>query len=98
MIIKDKDKRIWQDYKKSCKILNDWELGESYTLPVKLVNPKTGLAKTYRLRVKPCNGSSNGGPVGLEEGWVHFEYIDHTVNKRAWGLCDINYFFIRAKR
>jgi hypothetical protein len=98
MIITDTDKKLFAEHKKAAHILNAWELGEKYTLPVKMMNPKTGRQRLCNLTVKPCNGETNYNTIGLSKGYIHFEYIDYSINKRTHGFCGIPYFFKNAKQ
>lgn len=98
MVITDNDKRLFRQLKKEHHILNACELGEKYTLPVRLVNPKTGRQRVCTLSVKPCNGKTNYHTIGLDRGYVSFEYIDHESKKKAHGFCGAAYFFKNAKQ
>lgn len=98
MVITDYDKKLFREQKKAHKVLNAWELGEFYTLPVQMMNPKTGRQRKCLLQVKPCNGETNYNTIGLSKGYVHFEYVDRAINKRAHGFCGADYFFKNASQ
>lgn len=98
MVITDTDKKLFAAAKKEHKLLNAWELGEKYILPIQMTNPKTGRQRKCLLTVKPCNGETNYNTIGLSKGYVHFEYVDHRINKLVHGFCGLPYFFKHAKQ